>query len=379
MIIEHSEKINTLTVFSLPDNSKNDNVLWDDFVNDHPDASVYHLSEWLNILQKESNQKILRLVCKDEESKIVGVFPLQYTKGFPFGLGGVPGIKRLSSLPRTPIGGPLAIDENIAAVLIQKAVDTVKEDKERHLQIKTFSPQLKAESNRLHKFLWREIYVTEIPKYPKEIRFGDSRNHAAIKRAMKKALKNDVHFREANNINELKEWYPLYSDTMRFHVTPARSYSFFKNIWELMKPKGLMSLVLAELETIGSKQIIAGSVLFKFNDTVTYAFNGSSRNHFELRPNDLLHWQAIHDAQKMGFKYYDLGEVSKDHLSLAAYKKKWASSIKEMYHYYYPKPEGLENEEELDAGTSGNLKQKIWQALPLKITEIIGDKTYKYL
>ena len=50
-----------------------------------------------------------------------------------------------------------------------------------------------------------------------------------------------------------------------------------------------------------------------------------------------------------------------------------------MYHYYYPKPYGLDNEEELDAGTSGNLKQKLWQRLPLKITEIIGDKTYKYL
>ena len=376
MIIEQPEKVNALTISSLPEN---DNVSWDEFVYDHPDASVYHLSEWFNILQKESKQKILKLVCKDEGGKIVGVFPLQYTKGFPFRLGGIPGIKRLSSLPRTPIGGPLAMDENIAILLVQKAVDIVKENEERHLQIKTFSPQLKIEKDQLHKFLWREIYITEIPEYPKEIRFGDSRNHAAIKRAMKKALKNNVHFREATDINELKEWYPLYSDTMRFHVTPARSYSFFKNIWELMKPKGLMSLILAELETNGSKQIIAGSVLFRFNDTVTYAFNGSSRNHFELRPNDLLHWQAIHDAQKMGFKYYDLGEVSKDHLSLAAYKKKWASLIKEMYHYYYPKPEGLENEKELDAGTSGNLKQKIWQTLPLKVTEIIGDRTYKYL
>lgn len=379
MIIEQPEKVTTFTVSTLPENSENENALWDEFVNGHSDAAVYHLSVWLNILQQESSQKILRLVCKDEDGKIVGIFPLQYTKGFPFGLGGIPGIKRLSSLPRTPIGGPLAIDENITALLVQKAVDIAKEDEKRYLQIKTFSPQLKTGSDHLYKFLWREIYITEIPEYPEEIRFGDSRNHAAIKRAMKKALKNDVNFREADNIDELKDWYPLYSDTMRFHVTPARSYSFFKNIWEQMKQKGLMSLVLAELEANGSKQIIAGSVLFKFNDTVTYAFNGSSRKHFDLRPNDLLHWQAIHDAQKMGFKYYDLGEVSKDHLSLAAYKKKWASSINELYHYYYPKPQGLENEEELDAGTSGNLKQKIWQTLPLKVTEIIGDKTYKYL
>ena len=379
MIIEQTEKINSLTVSILNEDIDRDNLVWDEFVNNHPEALVYHLSDWLNVLRGESDQKILKLVCKDEDDKIVGILPLQYTKGFPFGLGGVPGIKRLSSLPRTPIGGPLAVNENVTRLLLEKAISIIKEDDKRFLQIKTYSPQLNIDSEDLHKFLWREIYITEIPEHPEEIRFGDSRNHAAIKRAVKKATKNDVVFREADKIEDLRKWYPLYLDTMRFHVTPARSLAFFENIWTNMNPKGLSSLVLAEIESNNGKEIISGSVLFKFNDTVTYAFNGSSRNHFELRPNDLLHWQAIHDAQKDGFKYYDLGEVPKDHVTLAAYKKKWATSIKELYHYYYPKPEGLENEEALDAGTSGNLKQKVWQALPLKVTELIGEKTYKYL
>jgi Acetyltransferase (GNAT) domain len=379
MIIESKDKISLYKLLILQKEDEKDNLAWDNFVNVHADATVYHLSDWLNILQKESGQEVLMLVCKDEEGDIVGILPLQYTRGFPFGLGGVPGIKRLSSLPRTPIGGPLALDEKISHLLLQKAIDIVKGDEQRYLQIKTFLPQIDADPDTLTKYLWREIYITEIQGYPEEIRFGDSRNHAAIKRAVKKAIKNNVRFREADRIEELKEWYPLYLDTMRFHVTPARSYSFFKNIWERMKPKGLMSLVLSELELDKSKKIIAGSILFKFNDTITYAFNGSSREHFELRPNDLLHWEAIHNGQKEGFKYYDLGEVSKDHLSLAAYKKKWASTIKEMYHYYYPKPDKLDSEEELDAGTSGNLKQKVWQSLPLKITQIIGEKTYKYL
>ena len=379
MILEHPGKISTLTISILPEEIEINDSAWDEFISNHTEGTVYHLTDWLNILQKESSQKVLRLVCKNEEEEIVGVFPLQYTKGFPLGLGGVPGIKRLSSLPRTPIGGPLSLNEEISNLLIQKAIEIIKKDEKRLLQIKSFSSELKAETETLHKYLWREIYITEIPDQPGEIRFGDSRNHAAIKRAVKKALKNNVEFREAETIEEIKIWYPLYLDTMRFHVTPARSLSFFTNIWKYLKPKGFMSLILSELKTDNGKEIIAGSVLFKFNNTVTYAFNGSSRNHFELRPNDLLHWEAIHGAQKDGYKYYDLGEVSKDHQSLAAYKKKWATSIKEMYHYYYPKPDGLDSEEELDAGTSGNLKQKVWQSLPLKLTEIIGEKTYKYL
>ena len=215
MIIEQTEKISSLVVSLLAGEAEKDNIVWDEFVNRHPDASVYHLSDWLNILQKESNQKILKLVCNDEDDKIVGIFPLQYTKGFPFGLGGVPGVKRLSSLPRTPIGGPLAVNEKVMQLLLEKAINIVKEDDGRFLQIKTFSSQLNVNSEYLHKFLWREIYLTEIPEHTEEIRFGDSRNHAAIKRAVKKAVKNDVIFREADKIEDLKKWYPLY---VRFEI-----------------------------------------------------------------------------------------------------------------------------------------------------------------
>ena len=125
-IIEQTEKTGTLAVSILNGEAETDIIVWDKFVNSHPHATVYHCSAWLNVLQNESNQKILRLICKDEEDKIVGIFPLQYTKGFPFGMGGIPGIKRLSSLPRTPIGGPLALSEKSLQLLLEKAINIVK-------------------------------------------------------------------------------------------------------------------------------------------------------------------------------------------------------------------------------------------------------------
>ena len=139
-----------------------------------------------------------------------------------------------------------------------------------------------------------------------------------------------------------------------------------------------MQLVLTELEENGKRTIISGNILFFYNKIVTYAFNGSSRKHFKLRPNDILHWKAIFNAQRDGYKYYDFGEVSKDNSGLAAYKKKWSSTIWKMYHYYYPKPVQLEAEN-LDAGTIGGMKGKIWQLLPLSLTAKIGKLVFKKL
>ena len=153
---------------------------WDSFLSSHPEGTIYHHPSWLKVIEEESGQEILKLVCTNNENEIVGIFPLQKTKGFPFGLGGVPSSKRLSSLPRTPIGGPLTTDEFATDKLIEEAINIVSENPDQLLQIKSYSTDLNKSVEVLKKHFWREIYIKEIPPHPDEIRFGNSRNHAAI-------------------------------------------------------------------------------------------------------------------------------------------------------------------------------------------------------
>ncbi|UCH65119.1 MAG: GNAT family N-acetyltransferase [Ignavibacterium sp.] len=353
---------------------------WIEFISNNSQATIYHHPLWLKIIEKETGQKVLRLICSDENDNIHGLFPLQNTKGFPFGLGGVPGTRRLASLPRTPVGGPLVSNVKATNLLIKKATDIVTNEPDYLLQIKSFDPNINNGVGTLFKYFWREVYIKEIPDFPDEIRYGKSKNHAKIKWAVNKAEQNNVIHRTAQTEDDLKKWYHLYLDTMRLHATPARSYSFFQNLCEILRPEGLMELVLAELEESDKNTVIAGSVLFFYNKTVTHAFSGSSRirKHIELRPNDLLHWYAILDAQKNSFKYYNFGEVSKDNIGLATYKKKWDTERISMYHYYFPNPAQF-LEGDLDSGTVGSIKAKIWQMLPLRITAKIGQIVYKNL
>ncbi|MGD8306776.1 MAG: GNAT family N-acetyltransferase [Ignavibacteria bacterium] len=356
------------------------NEKWIDFISRNSQATIYHHPLWLKVIEKETGQKVLKLICTDKNDNIQGLFPLQYTKGFYSKFGGIPGTKRLSSLPRTPVGGPLTSSSKATNLLIKKAIDIVSSKSDYLLQIKSFDPDLYKEFDVLYKYFWREIYIKDIPEYPNEIRYGKSKNHAKIKWAVNKAEQNKVYQRIAQSEDDLKKWYPLYLDTMRIHVTPARSFGFFKNLWEILRPKGLMQLQVAEVEEKAEKTIIAGSILLFYNKTVTHAFSGSSRirKHIELRPNDLLHWYAILDAQRNGFKYYDFGEVSKGNIGLATYKKKWDTVKHNMYHYYYPKSTQLE-EEEFDSEVVTGIKGKIWNKLPLFITARIGEMIYNRL
>ena len=361
---------------------QNDSALemkWDKFVASHPEGQIYFTNDWLKITQKESESKMFRLMCLNESDEIVGILPLLTTKGFPFGLGGVPGSKRLSSLPRTPMGGPLVSDEAASEKLLSKAIELNSSEPKRLIQIKSFNTDLNDKVELLAKYFWREIYLTEIPPFPTEIRFGNSSNHSRIKAAVKKAKDNEISVRYTDSIADLEEWYKLYAHTMQSNTIPVRSIEYIKNLWNSFKPKGMLKLAVSELEIGGRKRIISGHIFFFYNKVVTYSFSGRSNKYgLNLRRNDLIHWKVIHDAQKEGFKIYDWGEASKNDKGLIQYKKKWASKKVDLFHYYFPDPNILDTDD-LDEPAISRLKQLIWNMVPLNLTCLIGKYFYKRL
>src|SRR4051794_40235458 len=81
---------------------------WDSYISAHPQALVYHHSGWLHCLMQESRQRPFGLAVEDADRSLRGVLPLVATRGLPLpGARAIAG-RRLSSLPRTPLAGPLA-------------------------------------------------------------------------------------------------------------------------------------------------------------------------------------------------------------------------------------------------------------------------------
>jgi hypothetical protein len=359
---------------------------WAEYVKNHKNGTIYYHPSHLQVLETQSRQKLLRLVCRDENDQIRGVLPLQYTKGMPHNFGGALVAKRLASLPRTPVVGPLADDNDVAAELINAALEFTKKDPGRLLHVKTYNPDLPCGS--LSKFSYKDEYVTEIPPYPQKLRFGNSKNHSSIKRAVKKAINNGVEYRLAESEKDLKQWYKLFLNLNRYHTNPPRPYKLFKISWDILHPKGMMQVALAEQKIKGKKKIIAGLLLYYFNETVTFAYNGSSRSYFDLRPNDFLHWNAIHNAQKEGYKFYNWGNAGEDNAGLASYKKKWCSKKFPIYQYFYPRPtvKGynesttvIDYNKGSDPSEFVGIKKFLWQLVPLSLTTMIGRLVYKYL
>lgn len=351
---------------------------WQAFVMAHPRGTVYHHPAWLSVLKAEYDQRSLHLACLGRAGQVLGVLPLLYTRGVPL-LRGHLTRRRLSSLPRTPVAGPLTAGPLATTALLREAVRRIQQDPGLLLQVKLREPPSDDVAAGMTSSRWRQSYVLELPRDPGSVRFGASRNHTRIKAGVKKASHLGVRVRTAETLEDLAAWYRLYLDTMRAHVVPPRPFRLFEAMWSLLRPGNMMRLLLAHREGPTARStILAGSILLMSGDTVFYAFSGRAREHLWMRPNDVIQWEAVHQAAADGFRYYDLGEVPSSNRGLADFKKKWGADAQQLYRYHYPPLVHADDSVE-SSGLSRKIFEAGWRRLPNPVTAALGQQLYRYL
>ena len=340
---------------------------WGAFVERHPNALVYQHPAWLRTLQLEYPSRLIGLACASGTGELRGVLALSLTRGLPLG-GRIAG-RRLSSLPRTPVAGPLALDETAAATLLAAAKDRAAAA-EAQLQLKVAHRLHPSITAGLQEVMWRPTFVLDLS--------GDGgidgRQRRRNQWAVNKARKSGVRVTTAHDETQLRAWYRLYLGTMRWLAVPSRCYRLFQAAWRNLRPRGMLRLVIAELDG----EMIAGSLFLMRGSTVFYAFTGWDRAHHSLRANDLVHWQAIDDFRREGFRDYDFGEVAGGQDSLAAFKSKWGAQARALYRYHYPSADHGDGHA-LESGHLGGLAASVWRRVPLAMTAAIGDLLYRRL
>ena len=357
-----------------------DDPRWDDFVLRAPGATVFHHSGWLAALQEENGQQAIRLACEEPDGALSGVLPLMVTRGLPLRIGGASAGPRLSSLPRTPVAGPLATSEAVIRAMTETAMAHARSAGLR-LQLKPGAGTLDGVAPGLQGRPWRPSYVKRLPDDPDLLRFGKSRNHARITWAVRKAGREGLRVRDAADEADLRHWYRLYLDVNRWRGPPSRPYRFFRSAWEHLQPGGFLRLLLAYREGSGRELPVAGAILLMLGETAFYAFNGRQAEALPDRPNDLLQWHALRDAAEAGYRWYDFGEVAKGNENLARFKAKWDTEVRMLIRYHAP-PLPADESDYGRLSTTGRLRRIAlggWHRVPLPVTALAGDRVYRFL
>lgn len=131
--------------------------------------------------------------------------------------------------------------------------------------------------------------------------FGNQ--HAVVRKA-KKARKAGVELRIAERLDEWKEYFGVYQDSIaRWGRDPSDSYPWelFRLLFEVRSPAVKLWIAVYE------GKIISGAVCCYAKRHVAYFHGSSLAAYFELRPVNLLMLEIIRDACERGYRWFDFG------------------------------------------------------------------------
>lgn len=120
------------------------------------------------------------------------------------------------------------------------------------------------------------------------------------------AQRKEVKVRISSEVADIEAFWQLVKQTSErdsFHPHPKEHY---KKMFEIFSPNGTIKLFLAEYDG----KIIAANMVSFFGQVCTYLHGASANMYRETMAPYLLQWEAIIEAKKLGFKYYDFGGVN---------------------------------------------------------------------
>jgi CelD/BcsL family acetyltransferase involved in cellulose biosynthesis len=296
---------------------------WDTFVESHPDATVFHTSDWARVILDSYDYRPLYHVSRDNTGTILAGVPLMRVDGRLTN-------RRLVGLPFSDLCSPLlngpAASEDLLSAVRSAAADM----RATHVELRG-PGAVPLEDSRFRGT--SEFYQHIIPIAATADETAKA-FHPSAKRAIRKAEKEGISVRVANELDDVREFYRLTVLTRKKHGLLPQPWRFFANIHRHMIANGAGHLLLAEYEG----RPIAGDMLLQFRDQMVYKFNASDPAFLHLRPNNILLWEAIKLSVVRGCSTLDLGRCDEDNEGLRRFKLLWGSEERRLRYYTHASP-----------------------------------------
>jgi serine/alanine adding enzyme len=376
---------------------------WDAYVDNHPRATLYHLSGWKNVIEKtyghrtyylmamedkssaiprnDKKEKVYELSATRDELKgisVVGVLPLVHLRHFLFG-------NSLISIPFFDLGGILADGNDTEKALLSEAIKLGQELKINNIELRHIEPlswlnktnstntnnpinsmnptNLVTYETKSHKIRM----VLDLPESSEILMESfKAKLRSQIKKPLKEGLKSEVDGSEL-----LDDFYKVFSINMRDLGSPVHSKSLMQNVLEEFPEKSKIVMVYKD------DQPIACSLVVGFKGTLENPWASALREYSRLSPNMLLYWSMLEYACNHGFNYFDFGRSSPDE-GTYKFKEQWGARPTPL-HWHYISLNGQPVDEEPSEKSKFEKAIRYWQKLPVPVTKVIGPLIRKHI
>src|SRR5580658_2399632 len=292
---------------------------WDEFLQRHPRASIFHSSAWLEAL-----------------SRSYGYTPVAYTTS-PAGQALENGMvfcrveswltgRRLVSLPFSDHCEPL-----VDTPEDWEAFTVVLEQESQNRQWRYI------EMRPLQRFeMATVVQVTSVPYTFHQLDLAPDidtlfRNchKNSTQRKILRAEREGLRYREGSTPELMKHFYRLLAVTRKRHRRPPQPREWFANLMDCFG--GALKIRVA----FKGERAVAAVLTIRYKDTMVYKYGGSDPRFNNLGGMHVLLWRAIEEAKASGLHSLDFGRTEAGQHGLITFKQRWGTTESRLIYSRY--------------------------------------------
>jgi len=334
-----------------------DRDLWNKYVMASNTSTCYHLISWKDVIEGSLGHKTYYLLSENKEKEINGILPLVRLKSLLFG-------NFMVSLPYFNYAGICSDNREISDQLLNEAINIAKSENAGHIEFRETLLMDKGISVKTTKV----SMILELPSESEALWYLlGSKLRSQIRRPIKEGM-----YSKLGRMEELDNFYKVFSTNMRDLGTPVYSKGFFKCILEAFPSSSWIGTVYTK-EGLPT----ASGFIVSFKETLQIPWASSLKGYNHYSPNMLLYWSLLEFACKKGYKVFDFGRSTPDQ-GTYRFKEQWGAKPVQLYWYYW-----MRNGGPLPDFNPENPKYRtainIWKKLPVGLTRLIGPFIVKNL
>jgi len=283
---------------------------WDDLLKRHPDASLFHSTQWLAALRRTYGYEPVVFTTTGPKKPLKNGFPFCRVESWLTG-------RRLVSVPFSDYCAPLvAQDEDLpffAATLDEQA----REQRWRYIEIRPLE-SFEVKSALMHPVARYTLHRLNL-RPDLGVLFANLHKDS-IQRKIRRAEREGLTYQEGSTESILDSFYQLLVITRRRHRVPPQPRKWFRHLMDCFGD--------ALKIRIASKNghPVAGMVTIRYKDTLVYKYGGSDARLNNLGGMHLLYWRSIVDAKNSGLRVFDLGRSDAEQSGLITFKRRWGAT-----------------------------------------------------
>ena len=268
------------------------------------------------------------------------------------------------SMPYFNYGGPVADNEHITNVLMAEAVRLSEHKRTKYMQ---FRSQDESTEVPMQTRTDKVNMVLTLPESAEALgKLIGSKRRSQIKRPQRENVKAIF-----GGLELLDDFYSVFCVNMRDLGTPVYAKSFFKAILTQFPEDAHVCVVYWD-----DKPVSTGFLL-RYRDGIEIPWASTLREANRISINMYLYWEVLTWAIACGAKTFDFGRSTID-AGTYKFKKQWGAKPSQCYwHHYVSTGQKLPNLS--PSNHSFSLAIKIWQKLPLPLTNRLGPMIVKNL